>query len=129
MASASRRALTLIFLMISMSWLTLVSGADIDGDGVDDSVDNCIYAAGNSTVDRTGCPDRDGDGTSDFNDGWTSSNPNFAKDVAITQYIIPTANFSNETASLLNQDNACSDIPGMQPSLPKAIEPTSSHVC
>lgn len=85
MASANRRAFTLIFLMISMSWLTLASGADIDGDGVDDSVDDCIYAAGNSTVDRTGCPDRDGDGTSDFNDGWTSSNPNFAKDVAITQ--------------------------------------------
>ena len=85
MASASRRALTLIFLMISMSWVTLASGADIDGDGVDDSVDDCIYAAGNSTVDRTGCPDRDGDGTSDFNDGWTSSNPNFAKDVAIPQ--------------------------------------------
>ena len=85
MASASRRALTLIFLMISMSWVTLASGADIDGDGVDDSVDDCIYAAGNSTVDRTGCPDRDGDGTSDFNDGWTSSNPNFAKDVSIPQ--------------------------------------------
>ena len=54
MASASRRALTLIFLMISMSWVTLASGADIDGDGVDDSVDDCIYAAGNSTVERTG---------------------------------------------------------------------------
>tara|TARA_B100000519_G_scaffold202855_1_gene222648 strand:+ start:703 stop:1854 length:1152 start_codon:yes stop_codon:yes gene_type:complete len=68
-----------------MSWLSVVSGADVDGDGVDDSVDDCLYAAGNSTVDRMGCPDRDGDGTSDFNDGWTSSNPNFGKDVAITQ--------------------------------------------
>ena len=68
-----------------MSWLSVVSGADVDGDGVDDSVDDCLYAAGNSTVDRMGCPDRDGDGTSDFNDGWKSSNPNFGKEVAITQ--------------------------------------------
>ena len=58
---------------------------DSDGDGVDDSIDDCPFAAGNSSVDRDGCPDRDGDGTSDINDGWTSSNPNFAVDVAVTQ--------------------------------------------
>ena len=69
MASIAQRALLLVFLMVSMSGLSLASGADADGDGVDDSVDDCLYAAGNSTVDRTGCPDRDGDGTSDFNDG------------------------------------------------------------
>ena len=85
MASIAQRALLLVFLMVSMSGLSLASGADADGDGVDDSVDDCLYAAGNSTVDRTGCPDRDGDGTSDFNDGWTSSNPSFHIDVAITQ--------------------------------------------
>mgnify|MGYP006090173289 CR=1 FL=1 len=85
MANMTRRAMLLVFLMVSMGGLSLVSSADADGDGVDDSVDDCLYAAGNSTVDRTGCPDRDGDGTSDFNDGWTSNNPNFATDVAITQ--------------------------------------------
>jgi WD40 repeat protein len=85
MTSMTRRAMLLVFLMVSMGGLSLVSSADADGDGVDDSVDDCLYAAGNSTVDRTGCPDRDGDGTSDFNDGWTSNNPNFATDVAITQ--------------------------------------------
>jgi hypothetical protein len=63
----------------------LASGADTDNDGIDDSIDDCIYAPGNSTTDRTGCPDRDGDGTSDFNDGWTSANPSFNKDVAVTQ--------------------------------------------
>ena len=31
-------------------------------------------------MDRDGCPDRDGDGTSDLLDGWTSSNPNFVLD-------------------------------------------------
>ena len=51
--------------------------ADTDGDGVDDSVDNCIFVAGNSTQDRTGCPDTDGDGYSDVtpptegNAGWS----------------------------------------------------------
>ena len=83
MASTPRRAFTLVFLMISMSCLNLVSGADRDGDGIDDSADDCPFAAGNSTVDRNGCPDRDGDGTSDFNDGWTLINPSFAKDVAL----------------------------------------------
>ena len=72
MAGTARRATTLIFLMVSMSCISLVSGADSDGDGVDDSIDDCPFAPGNSTVDRDGCPDRDGDGTSDSNDGWTS---------------------------------------------------------
>ncbi len=85
MSSTTRRALLLSLLMFSMSGVALASGADTDGDGVDDSIDDCLYAPGNSTLDRTGCPDRDGDGTSDFNDGWTSNNPNFATDVAVTQ--------------------------------------------
>ena len=85
MASLKSRSLFLAFLMVSMLSLPLASAADADGDGVDDSVDDCLYAAGNSTVDRNGCPDRDGDGTSDFNDGWTSINPNFQKDVEIAQ--------------------------------------------
>ena len=42
-----------------------------------DAVDDCRWAAGTSTVDREGCPDGDGDGTSDINDGWTTNNPNF----------------------------------------------------
>ena len=46
---------------------------DTDGDGVDDGVDDCPLAAGSSTVDRTGCPDRDGDGYSDKNDAWVMS--------------------------------------------------------
>ena len=85
MAGTKSHSILLGLLMLSMSLAMSVSAADIDSDGVDDSVDDCLYAAGNSTTDRTGCPDRDGDGTSDFNDGWTSSNPNFGKDVAVTQ--------------------------------------------
>ena len=75
----SRRlnGILLIFLMSAMALSPLAMGADSDGDGVDDSVDDCRFAAGTSTVDRDGCPDRDGDGTSDFNDGWSVNNPNF----------------------------------------------------
>ena len=55
----------------------LASAADSDGDGFENSVDDCPWAAGLSNIDRDGCPDRDGDGTSDLADGWTTSNPNF----------------------------------------------------
>ena len=58
----------------------LVSALDSDNDGFDDSVDDCPYAVGNSTVDREGCPDRDGDGTSDWNDAWTIDVQGWAQD-------------------------------------------------
>ncbi len=77
-------AIIMAGLMLAMVGLSFGSAADGDGDGVEDSSDNCPYSYGNSTVDRTGCPDRDGDGTSDWNDGWTSNNPDFAKEVAMT---------------------------------------------
>lgn len=48
-----------------------VQAADFDNDGVDDTVDDCIRSPGNSTIDRQGCPDRDGDGRSDVIDGVT----------------------------------------------------------
>ncbi|MGB1568049.1 MAG: hypothetical protein ACPHBQ_06190, partial [Candidatus Poseidoniaceae archaeon] len=68
----------LIFLMVGIVLTPLgVHAADSDGDGVEDSLDDCPWAYGTSTIDRDGCPDKDGDGTSDFNDGWASQNPNF----------------------------------------------------
>ena len=46
--------------------------ADADGDGVDDaSDDDCPGVEGYSSIDRQGCPDSDGDGYSDSDDGWT----------------------------------------------------------
>jgi len=78
-------ALTILFVMISSTSITYNGSAlDSDGDGVDDSVDDCPFAFGNSTVDRNGCPDRDGDGKSDLNDGWTTTNPNFQIEQQIT---------------------------------------------
>ena len=80
----TRKSAVLICGLMLLAVLPLVSGADADGDGYQDSVDDCPFAAGTSTVDRTGCPDDDGDGTSNLNDGWSSNNPNFAQDFHIS---------------------------------------------
>ena len=80
----SRKAIFLFFLMFFMALAPLASGADSDGDGVDDTIDDCPWASGTSTVDRNGCPDKDGDGTSDITDKWTTSNPNFQNEYTTT---------------------------------------------
>ena len=82
---ASRRGLTLVALMVLVVFLPFATNAaDSDGDGVEDSLDDCPWSSGTSTVDRDGCPDRDNDGTSDFNDGWAIGNPNFQNDFTTT---------------------------------------------
>ena len=45
---------------------------DDDSDGVPNNMDDCLSEAGNSTQDRVGCPDSDGDGYSDLNDAFPS---------------------------------------------------------
>jgi WD40 repeat protein len=77
-------ALLLVITMISMSLLPYATAYDTDMDGTDDSVDDCVRASGTSSIDRTGCPDRDGDGTSDITDGWTTPNPNFQTEFVIS---------------------------------------------
>jgi len=59
-------ALASLFLLVIASPF-VVSAADGDGDGIDDALDMCPYAAGtaNSTL-GNGCPDSDGDGQADF---------------------------------------------------------------
>ena len=47
---------------------------DADLDGVEDSVDDCMNVAGTSSLDRSGCPDTDGDGYSDPDSGWGVGN-------------------------------------------------------
>jgi len=44
---------------------------DDDSDGVADELDDCLSNAGNSTEDRRGCPDKDGDGYSDPSTNYT----------------------------------------------------------
>ena len=80
-STTASRAVLLALLMVTSLWvLPSVTAADLDGDGTDDHLDDCPIAWGNSTVDRTGCPDRDGDGTSDINDRWTMGTAGFAQD-------------------------------------------------
>jgi len=75
------RAILLSVLMITGTlFVSSVMADDTDGDGTDDSLDDCPVAAGNSTLDRTGCPDRDGDGTSDINDAWVMSTGGYLQD-------------------------------------------------
>ena len=83
MAINKWRSMFLSLLMLGMLALPMASAADSDGDGIEDSIDDCPYSAGDSSVDRNGCPDKDSDGKSDFNDRWTSFNPNFAIDLTI----------------------------------------------
>ena len=49
--------------------------SDYDLDGIADQIDDaCPLYAGNSTIDRIGCPDTDGDGVSDPDANWTVDN-------------------------------------------------------
>jgi WD40 repeat protein len=60
--------LTMMMLSMAFTVISLPSAgaADGDGDGIDDALDDCEFASGNSTVDYIGCPDDDGDGVPNF---------------------------------------------------------------
>ena len=47
---------------------------DADLDGVEDSLDDCVNTISNLNMDRTGCPDTDGDGYSNPDGTWTTAN-------------------------------------------------------
>ena len=54
------------------------SNPDMDGDGIDNELDDCPDSAGNSTIDQIGCPDSDGDGYSDSGDVFPSDSSEWA---------------------------------------------------
>ena len=62
-----RKAILLSGLMLCVIFSPIYSALDGDGDGFDDSIDICPFAAGtaNSTT-GLGCPDSDGDGLANF---------------------------------------------------------------
>ena len=65
--SRSFCSLLLVFLLLmTLPVIPVTSALDGDGDGVDDALDDCEFAAGNSTIDYSGCPDFDGDGNPNF---------------------------------------------------------------
>ena len=106
--SASMRAILLSILMVTGSlFVSSVMADDTDGDGTDDSVDDCPVAAGNSTLDRTGCPDRDGDGTSDINDPWVMSTGGYQQDAhqsSSDDYLM--VRFSEDASQYVTLENA-----------------------
>ena len=55
-----------LFVITTIFNTTMVSALDGDNDGIDDTVDDCPFAWGNSTIGYTGCPDIDGNGGPDF---------------------------------------------------------------
>ena len=71
MESNPRQAVLLASLMLIslVVWSPTAIAADGDGDGFDDSIDDCPFASGNSTTTKLGCPDTDGDGTPDIIQG------------------------------------------------------------
>jgi len=54
--------LAVLILFAGVSIANTVAAADGDGDGIDDAVDDCPFAHGNSTIGLRACPDSDGDG-------------------------------------------------------------------
>ena len=80
----SARTVLLVLSTLVLATMPITASADSDGDGVNDSTDDCIWSSGTSSIDRVGCPDRDGDGISDYNDGWAANNPNFQNEFTLS---------------------------------------------
>ena len=59
---------------------------DVDGDGTEDSSDDCAFTAGTSTIDRQGCVDTDADGYSNPTFNWSVANGADAFINEITQW-------------------------------------------
>ena len=83
---------------------------DNDGDGYDDGLDDdCPTLYGTSVHDRKGCPDQDGDGYSDPDSGWTTSNGADAFMTDSTQW--------NDTDGDGYGDNAAGSVPDACPNV------------
>ena len=63
--------------------------SDDDNDGVPDTLDSCPIQLGNSTIDRRGCPDTDGDGTSNLGDPFLVTALNHQTKMGTDTVIIP----------------------------------------
>ena len=69
-----RMSIFLTFLMVTslLFWSPSAIAADGDGDGFDDTIDDCPFAAGTSTIGLMGCPDSDSNGIPDSAEGTIS---------------------------------------------------------
>ena len=78
---------------------------DMDFDGIEDDSDDCINVAGTSTVDRSGCPDTDGDGYSDPDTSWSIANGADAFSNEPTQHSDQDGDGYGDNAAGLNPDS------------------------
>ena len=85
---------------------------DADNDGYDDSLeDDCWGIWGNSTQDRVGCPDTDGDGYSNGDSNWTIVNGSDAFPSEISQWNDSDADGFGDNLTGFEGDD-CISIPG-----------------
>jgi len=80
-----------------------ISPDDVDMDGVLNVNDDCPNTAGDSTIDRDGCPDADGDGYSDENDDFPN-NPSEWLDTDNDGVGDNTDVFPNDTSEWMDSD-------------------------
>jgi len=80
-----------------------ISPDDVDMDGVLNVDDDCPNTAGDSTIDRDGCPDADGDGYSDENDAFPN-NPTEWFDSDFDGVGDNTDMFPNDTSEWMDSD-------------------------
>ena len=80
-----------------------ISPDDVDMDGVLNVDDDCPNTAGDSTIDRDGCPDADGDGYSDENDAFPN-NPTEWFDSDFDGVGDNTDMFPNDTGEWMDSD-------------------------
>ena len=80
-----------------------ISPDDVDMDGVINVDDDCPNTAGDSTIDRNGCPDADGDGYSDENDDFPN-NPSEWLDTDNDGVGDNTDMFPNDTGEWMDSD-------------------------
>jgi len=80
-----------------------ISPDDVDMDGVLNVDDDCPNTAGDSTIDRNGCPDADGDGYSDENDDFPN-NPSEWLDTDNDGVGDNTDMFPNDTGEWMDSD-------------------------
>jgi hypothetical protein len=87
---------------LGLSFL-FISPDDVDMDGVLNVDDDCPNTAGDSTIDRDGCPDSDGDGYSDENDAFPN-NPNEWFDTDFDGVGDNSDVFPNDTSEWMDSD-------------------------
>ena len=83
---------------------------DMDFDGIEDDVDDCIAVPGTSSQDRSGCPDTDGDGYSDPNSTWLVANGADAFMNEITQWADQDDDGYGDNSIGLNPDSCLSIV-------------------